>query len=392
MSQIGLQKCGCVKHEEFVQDKAFTLKKIDQRPYRKCVIDFLSSNNLLTKYSKYLCTVCALKAEAILDSKETDDDEPKSKKSKTNYVDIVISEIESDSLNDPDMCRLASAIGLSQREKFASEAAEVTSKFRTDLSSYNPYNFETNCIVLAFLSSLVGIGNVNKCDSKPRLLSFRAAIDCLLATANLYTVTPLFFALNLIMYFVCGSKVVVNFLSSLTPSGSYTSVRNWFKCTTTDEISCPKNTDIVTFFDNNQVLARNWRIRYDSKAMLSVITSVVHIKQCDFTLYQYLPEMDPKSWLYNPTLNCIAVVERINNYIKDSIKIINSERNKYVCQRLNKVYNEHRSADYDIIDTFVNEPDTIIEKGNTNNDNYTHIPHQHPTNPPKVINGRAVPL
>ena len=101
------------------------------------------------------------------------------------------------------------------------------------------------------MSALLGIGNVNTCDNKTRLLSFRAAVDCLLATSNLCTVTPIFFALN--------------FLSSVLPGGCYTSIRNWFSSITTNKIVCPKNKDLVTFFDNNQVLARNWRVRYDRK-------------------------------------------------------------------------------------------------------------------------------
>ena len=170
------------------------------------------------------------------------------------------------------MCNLAGAIGFSQHNDFAKEATEATKAYTTNLLCYEPYQFETNRVDLSFLSALVGIDNVSRCENKTRLLSFRVTTDCLLATCNLCTITQLFFALNLIMYFVCGSKTVVNFLSSLSPAGCYNSVRNWFRAFTTDKIVCPSNRDLITFFDSNQVLARNWRVRYDSKAMLSVIT------------------------------------------------------------------------------------------------------------------------
>ena len=142
-------------------------------------------------------------------------------------------------------------------------------------------------MVLTFLSSLVRIGNINNCKNKGTVLSFRAAIDCLLNACNLKTVTPLFFTLNLIMYFVSGSKTVVNMLFSLSPAACYSTVRNWFKSITSEKIVCPSNKDIVTFFDNNQVWARNWRVRCDCKANLSVITSVIHIEHTNPTVFQY---------------------------------------------------------------------------------------------------------
>ena len=189
------------------------------------------------------------------------------------------------------------------------------------------------------------------------------------------------------MYFVCGSKTVVNFLSSVLPGGCYTSIRNWFSSITTNKIVCPKNKDLVTFFDNNQVLARNWRVRYDSKAKLSVITSVIHIEQCNPTKFQYQLELDPKSWLYNNNFNNIQVIDRIKAYIKDGLSIISTQRNKFICERLNKVFLEHRNEYSDIIDEFINDPGIDVPKDKTNTDLYSHLGHFHPDTPPTVTLG-----
>lgn len=40
----------------------------------------------------------------------------------------------------------------------------------------------------------------------------------------------------------------------------------------------------MTYFEKNQVLAWNWRVRYDAKAILSYITTVVHFPQ---TYYEF---------------------------------------------------------------------------------------------------------
>jgi hypothetical protein len=54
----------------------------------------------------------------------------------------------------------------------------------------------------------------------------------------------------------------------------------------------PSKTDLITYFDNNQVMARNWKIRFDSKAMFNVITSVMHIKLGTISHFQYQAELD----------------------------------------------------------------------------------------------------
>lgn len=45
----------------------------------------------------------------------------------------------------------------------------------------------------------------------------------------------------------------------------------------TQAIVIPPEGDVITFFDNNQVMARNWPVRFVSKAALSVVTNIFHI-------------------------------------------------------------------------------------------------------------------
>ena len=77
------------------------------------------------------------------------------KKLKLSTVDVVIKEIESGTVNEDDMCNLAGAIGLSPHNDFAKEATEATKAYKTNLLRYEPYQFETNRVVLSFLSALV---------------------------------------------------------------------------------------------------------------------------------------------------------------------------------------------------------------------------------------------
>ena len=63
------------------------------------------------------------------------------------------------------MCKLATVLGASQRVNFANEATEVTRNYRINLVQYDHFKFEIKFVVMSFLSALVGIGNVNICET-----------------------------------------------------------------------------------------------------------------------------------------------------------------------------------------------------------------------------------
>ena len=238
------------------------------------------------------------------------------------------------------------------------------------------------------MMALVGLSNDDA--NKGRRLALFAALDCLLAAPTAGTITPLFFALNLILYFVSGSKTIISYLSSISPAGCYTSVLKWFKDKTSKEVVCPADNDVNTFFDNNQVLARNWRVRYNAKAMLSVITSVIHIKQSIVTNFQNIPELDPYSWLYNTQLPIGNIIESIHSFTNDSCERFESLRNSFIVERLNKVYLEQKQeneACSDIIDALMNNDNFDLPPNPTNKDTYSFLDHHHPQLPPKVTIG-----
>lgn len=51
-----------------------------------------------------------------------------------------------------------------------------------------------------------------------------------------------------------GSKEAINIASASSPSGSYTSILRWLKAHSKDKINIPQTSDVISFFDNNQVL------------------------------------------------------------------------------------------------------------------------------------------
>jgi len=89
--------------------------------------------------------------------------------------------------------------------------------------------------------------------------SERHALDSLRTLEHIYAansnnfVASFSFAQNLIAYFATGSKTAVNIISASGPSGSYTALQKWLKDHGKVPLECPKECDIVTIFDNNQV-------------------------------------------------------------------------------------------------------------------------------------------
>ena len=173
------------------------------------------------------------------------------------------------------MVNLVTAVGGSQKNAIFNESKSSTNDYKTNLFSFISFRLrlQRNIVVMSFLLAAAGINNIETCKTN-KLLSLSASFDCLFAASNACAVTPLFFAINLVAYFICGSRTLISFLSSVTPSGCYKTVLNWFKDKTSCKVQCEPNGDIITYFDNSQILARNWRVRYDAKALISIITSM----------------------------------------------------------------------------------------------------------------------
>ena len=131
-------------------------------------------------------------------------------------------------------------------------------------------------------------------------------------------------------------------------------------------------------------------MRYNAKAMLSIITSVIHIEQRIVTRFQSTPELDSYSWLYNNTTPFCVVVENINRFTNACYAKFEELRNNFIIDRLNKVYNEHsydNAVCSDFIDKLMNDDNLNVPPNPNNKDSYSFLDHNHPQEPPKVTVG-----
>ena len=100
----------------------------------------------------------------------------------------------------------------------------------------------------------------------------------------------------------------------------------------------------MTFFYNNQVLSRNWRVRFDAKVKFSVITSVLHIITRNVNLLQTQIQLDPYCWQYHTQVQTGNVIQRLFQFLKHCSTVFQKYQNKFVIERFNKVYEEQLTA------------------------------------------------
>lgn len=124
------------------------------------------------------------------------------------------------------------------------------------------------------------------------LLAFAKENVYFLMRKNL--VLPFSFAMNLLTLYLCPNKLVCSLNSSCGPAGSYSTILNWIADHSQEGVTVLSSNDVITFFDNNQVLARNWRVHFEAKATLSAVTTVVHFFPFSSTRLQEIPHLSPR--------------------------------------------------------------------------------------------------
>lgn len=72
-------------------------------------------------------------------------------------------------------------------------------------------------------------------------------------------------------------------------------ILNWISENSKHSVHVPPNNDVITYFDNNQVLARNWRVHFDAKAILSAIITTIHAFPFHPCNVQFHPGLSPRS-------------------------------------------------------------------------------------------------
>ena len=104
--------------------------------------------------------------------------------------------------------------------------------------------------------------------------------------------------MSLNSFFIIGSRTVVELRSKYSPSGSYTTLLKYLEKYSEKSSKITNDKDIVIFFNNNQILSRNWNVTYNSKALISVVTTLISFCPPNAGELEKNPMLSPLHWLH----------------------------------------------------------------------------------------------
>jgi hypothetical protein len=219
------------------------------------------------------------------------------------------------------------------------ETAENNDSYKdfSNLSNFQMQNWldDKNKTLVSFMKAVAGISDNSNCKKNVYIVS---SIDNINKASNLTYVAPLQFCCNLITYYISGSKLISQIYNRQNAGGSYTTLQRWLKSISCEALKCNSPGDIVTFFDNNQIVAGNWRVTYGYKCTASVLTMCINIDAKLNSNIQVSALYSPRNWLYN--VNVKDCIQGIRNTLVVNQANYDKIRNQFVQQRLQKVLSE----------------------------------------------------
>jgi hypothetical protein len=378
--------CSCRKHAIYSDGKTFSVSKLTSRKHLPHLVKLLEHNSDLSTRALYLCTACVEFADEHLVPSVP----PPAKKATVVHSSVknVIENLNTDILSSLDKITLYTALGEVLATDFSADAANVSQAYKNleTLSSFDSATWiaERNNLLVSFLRAVCMFDDNDK--SPKKLSSFTKAIEQLMFCRNNNIIAPLSFTCNLLTYFATGSKVACTLQSSTGPAGSYTSILNWLNDQTAEPLTCPRTDSVVTFFDNNQVVEKNWRVQLNYKTSVSTITTIVHVQQPGNEVQQSL-HMSPSQWL-NVDCCCDSIIRGIISYQSTALVFFQSYRRRFIEERIAKVVKEQTTLN-NITTDYVDSGNHVSTSNTVKSahDPYTHIDSGHPATPPLVSVG-----
>jgi len=285
----------------------------------------------------------------------------------------VIDGVNAGQFSEHELCNLAHSVGASQAQDIARDA-----KFQSDayhsISSHDSSSWlrERNRVLIAFLE---GVAGKLKSVMKPKkFLALVMCVELIYFLRFLNFIGPLSFRINLIQYFSSASKVVATLNGASSPSGGYDTVRKWIKKHATPFKLPSPNPDIITFFDNDQVLAKTYKIQLHNKLQVSTITNYLHIQPShNIPSIQIHPHLSPIVWLDFDLHHIQKNMQLLQTYELNLERIFNTAFTSYLHQHMTQIHTQLRTA-HDPTNT-TNNSNTIPPVTNK----YDFVSSQHPS-------------
>jgi hypothetical protein len=275
--------------------------------------------------------------------------EPPKKKRKETH-DHFLDELRNDNVSEEVLIEVVKLIGTKLSSDIYEDSLTISSLYK---SNHFKEDFEVkswiskrNKVLTTFLLATANVKSLE--ENHKKNLCIAGSVDSLLKARNLSTISPIHFYKNLISYYITGSKFITRLNNVHAPAGSYSSIIEWLNNMSCNSLKCTDNGDICTFFDNNQVVARNWRVNYNYKTKASVVTTVINIHPSLRTNIQENNDLNPTNWLYSNEHD--LTVKKIKSCISEHVSFFNNIRDQFIKNRLEKVQKDMKERNGCLMD------------------------------------------
>ena len=277
------KQCGSSSHDEVMEmalNANGNLVKIkNSKKFKGSIIEKMVSKKLISERALYLCEECYAN-ESALEEVEGNNTCPS--------VGNNIERIENGDIAETDLLKIIQCVGEKTKTNIKKEHVNNNQENLENLNFVHELSAIDICL-FTFLKAISTNDNDNHC-----VLN---AAEHVISLSNKNYIGKLNFSLSLMTHFITGSRAAVELRGKYSPSGSYTSIMKYINENSVNQIPYPSGCDILVYFDNNQVLARNWNVKFDCKALISVSTTVLCLIPPTFTALQYEPRLSPLHWL-----------------------------------------------------------------------------------------------
>ena len=279
----------------------------------------------------------------------------------TNSVIIIDSDNMSLShLSSQECMKLAYALGKHEATNVRDFALKVSNErnmeqlMKLDLKKYLS---EMNAVVWEFICGVASVNSADQSDSgsggEKNVYKLCKSVESILNLSAAHTVLPVHFRESVLLYVLTGSKLALTTVGGASPHSSYWSVRSWLS-NLSDKPSKVPTGDIMTAFDNNQILQRRWRVTLNNVVQCNVATMIIYFDLDENGQLQFENEA-PSSWM------SAALPESELKRIKfldqdDEIKAQHYlHLHTFLARTIDEVQAEHKQSGGDITDSIDQE-------------------------------------
>ena len=163
-------------------------------------------------------------------------------------------------------------------------------------------------------------------ESQESMYKLAQIIEAMYGSINKKLILPGSFRHNIVAYSFSHSRQLIDYINSIMPASSYSTLTGWLSNEAKKEITFPKE-DVRVVFDNQQVIGKRYKVNAKSNTVpSSVITSQANLVLNTDVHLQWNEALKPKQWFFKEKTIDPNCLDEANDYFRKS-------RNRFIKSR-----------------------------------------------------------